>query len=226
VQVQELMSTEVVTATTEASLKEVARLMLGHEISGIPIVGNDDRLIGIVTEADIVHYESLRAAGNRRGILHTLFGGDDVPRTTVCDAMTTPVLTTAPDADHTLATRLMDTRGVKRLPVVDPDGRILGIISRSDIMTSFARPDELIEEEIQVDILDRILWTQPGAVSVEVVDGRVTLRGSVEQRTDARILESQAKRLDGVVAVSIDEVYYMYDDTKTGNSAGAPLGLW
>jgi CBS-domain-containing membrane protein len=137
------------------------------------------------------------------------------------------VVTTAPEVDHTVAARLMETRGVKRLPVVDVDGRVVGIISRSDIMTSFARPDELIEDEIQVDILDRILWTEPGAVTVEVVDGRVTLHGLVPKKSDSRILEELSKRLDGVVGVNVEDVYYTIDDTRAGQaSGGAPLALW
>jgi CBS domain-containing protein len=225
--VHELMSTEVVTASTEMNLKEVARLMLGHQISGVPIIDDDQRLIGIVTEADIIHQESLRAGGDRLGILKPAPGNNDTTPTTAGEAMSGHVVTTAPEVDHTVAARLMETRGVKRLPVVDVDGRVVGIISRSDIMTSFARPDELIEDEIQVDILDRILWTEPGAITVEVVDGRVTLHGLVPKKSDSRILEELSKRLDGVVEVNVDDVYYTIDDTRAGQaSGGAPLALW
>ncbi len=222
--VHELMSTDVVTATPDTSLKEVARLMLGHSVSGIPIVDADKRLIGIVTEADIVHHEALRASGDRLGILHTILGEDE-PATTAGQAMTSHVVTTGPEEDHTVAARLMETRGVKRLPVVDVDGHVLGVVSRSDIMTSFARPDELIEDEIQVDILDRILWLEPGTVEVEVDEGSVTLRGTVDKKSDARILEELTKRLDGVVAVDIRGLHYTFDDTRKGQTpSGAPLG--
>ena len=139
--------------------------------------------------------------------------------------MTSPAITIGPDIDHTVAARLMETRGVKPLPVVDADGHVIGIVGRSDIMASFARPDELIEDEIQVDILDAVMWTEPGAVDVEVTEGRVTLTGSVPNRTDARILEVLTRRLDGVVDVNVDEVRYAYDDTKAAQSAGAPFGL-
>lgn len=222
--VHELMSTEVVTTGAATSLKEVARLMIRHSISGVPIVDDERRLIGIVTEGDILHHESLRAGGDRLGILDSIFGDDATP-TTAGEAMTAPAVTTAPDVDHTVAARLMETRGVKRLPVVDVDGGVVGIISRFDIMTSFARPDELIQDEIQVDILDRILWTEPGAVTVEVVEGRVTLAGLVPNKSDARVLEELSKRLDGVVEVDATELHYSIDDSKTGQtSAGLPLG--
>ena len=225
--VHELMTTEVVTATRESSLKVVARLMLANQISGIPIVDGERRLIGIVTEADILHRESVRASGPHLGILHNILGDADPPPTSAGDAMTSHVITTSAETNHTLAARVMETRGVKRLPVVDDEGHVIGIISRSDIMASFARPDELIEDEIQLDILDRILWTEPGAVSVEVVDGRVTLRGSVPSKTDARILAGLTGGLDGVVEVNTDEVYYKIDDTAGSHvSSGVPYGLW
>ena len=120
----------------------------------------------------------------------------------------------------------MEKRGVKPLPVVDADGRLIGIVGCSDIMASFVRPDELIQDEIQVDILDRIIWTEPGAVTVEVIEGQVTLSGSVPKKTDARILWVLTRRLDGVVDVNVDEVRYPYDDTKAAQAAGGPIGLW
>lgn len=214
--VHELMSTDVITATAETGLKQIARLMLGNEISGIPIVDDEQRLIGIITEADIVHHESVRASGDRPGIVHALLGDDEAQATTAGEAMTTHVFTTTPEVDHTIAARLMETRGVKRLPVVDVDGHVVGIISRADIMTSFARPDELIEDEIQVDILERILWIQPGTVAIEVDDGSVMLKGSLPNRSDARILEALTKRLDGVIDVDTTDLHWDVDDTKTG----------
>lgn len=224
--VRELMTTDPVTTTADTPLKEVARVMLTRRISGLPVVDAAGTLIGIVTEGDIVHQESRKARGDVPGLLRSLFGDDDGPAITAGEAMTSPAITTGPDIDHTVAARLMETRGVKPLPVVDADGRVIGIVGRSDIMASFARPDELIEDEIQVDILDRIMWTEPGAVNVEVIEGRVTLSGSVPKKTDARILEVLTGRLHGVVDVNIDEVRYAHDDTKAPQSAGAPFGLW
>ena len=110
--------------------------------------------------------------------------------------------------------------------VVDADGRLIGIVGCSDIMASFVRPDELIQDEIQVDILDRIIWTEPGAVTVEVIEGQVRLSGSVPKKIDARILWVLTRRLDGVVDVNVDEVRYPYDDTKAAQAAGGPIGLW
>lgn len=222
--VHELMSTELVTATRDTSLKELARLMLANDISGVPIVGDDRRLVGIITEADILHYESLRAETDGFGLLPVLHGHVD-SAATAGEVMSDHIVTTGPDVEHTIAARLMETRGVKRLPVVDVDGHLVGIISRSDIMASFARPDELIEDEIRIDIVERILWLEPGAIAVGVEEGRVTLSGSVPRKTDARILEELSRQLDGVVEVNIDQIRYEVDDTKFSEGKGTPVGL-
>ena len=225
--VHELMSTEVVTATAESSLKEVARLMLANEISGVPIVGDDRRLVGIVTEADILHYESLRVEMDGLGLLPVMREQTESAAADVGETMSDYVVTTSPDVDHTVAARLMETRAVKRLPVVDAEGHLVGIISRSDIMKSFARPDELIEDEIRIDIIERILWLETDTVEVKSLEGRVTLSGAVPRKTDARILEELSRRLDGVVDVDSSGMSYEIDDTKAGQAGGgAALRHW
>ena len=223
--VHELMTTEVVTARGDSSLKELARLMLAHEISGVPIVDDDRCLIGIITEAYILHYASLRAELDGLGLLPIM--RDDTSAAATADSvMSDRVITTAPDVDHTVAARLMETRGVKRLPVVDVDGHLLGIISRADIMASFARPDELIEDDVRVDIVRRILWLEPETIDVSVDEGHVTLSGSVPRRTDARILEELTRRIDGVVEVDASGVSFEFDDTVAAGAAGRPVRLW
>ncbi len=217
--VSELMTTEPLTTTAAVSLKEVVRIMLDNRISGVPVVDDNGTLCGIVTEADILHHESERA-GKGLGILDSV-RGDEHGVMTVGEAMSKRVITTAPEVDHTVAARLMETRGVKRLPVVDAEGHVLGIISRADIMASFARPDELIADEIERDLLERILWTEPGDVAVEVVDGSVTLQGSVPTKSDRRILEEMSKRLDGVIEVNVDDVSFRRDDTIAGGASSA-----
>ncbi len=215
-QVSELMSTEVVTAQPSTTLKEIARLMLNHRISGIPIVGDDEKLLGIITEADILHHEAVRAGEDHPGYMYALLGGDAGPATTAGEAMTTHVYTISPDDDHTQAARTMENRGVKRLPVVASDGSVLGVISRADIIASFARPDELIEDEIREDLIARLLWLDPDTLKITVEEGTVTLAGTVPKRTDARILEALARRLDGVIDLDASGLSYEIDDSRDG----------
>jgi CBS domain-containing protein len=106
-------------------------------------------------------------------------------------------------ADTTVAAagRTMANKNVKRLPVVDADGHLVGIISRSDIVRAFARPDDVIEDEIREDVLGRVLMFDPDLIEVTVSEGVVTLEGGLPEEADARLLEELTRRLDGVVRV-------------------------
>jgi osmotically-inducible protein OsmY len=90
---------------------------------------------------------------------------------------------------------------INRLPVVDDAGRIVGIVSRADLVRAFARSDEEILDEIRTDILRRTLWLQPGAVQVRVEAGAVELTGEVETKTDAELLPRLVRRVPGVMSV-------------------------
>ena len=92
-------------------------------------------------------------------------------------------------------------RRLRRLPVVDDDGKLLGIISRMDIVAVFTRPDEVIEDEIREDLIRRVLFVDPDGVDVRVSQGVVTLIGEIGTHTESALLEELARRLDGVVRV-------------------------
>jgi signal-transduction protein with cAMP-binding, CBS, and nucleotidyltransferase domain len=102
---------------------------------------------------------------------------------------------------------------VKRL-VVATDGRMVGIISRFDIVSAFTRPDDLIEDEIREDLVRRVLFVDPETIDVSVMNGVVTFVGSIGTRTEARLVEELARRLDGVVDVS-NELTWRIDDTDS-----------
>ena len=117
------------------------------------------------------------------------------------------------DSDLAEAARKMTEQGIKRLPVVTPDGMLEGIISRADVMSAFARPDEVIADEIEQDVVRRIMMLDPGEIDVDVVEGIVTIRGTVPNRSDARLLEELICRLDGVVRCD-SNLTWAYDDTR------------
>lgn len=215
--VSEIMSTNVVTVKPDMTLKAAARLMVTERISGLPVVGDDDRLVGILTEADFVHHESDRAEG-RTGLLGTLVGfrHKEPEFTTVGEAMTKKVVTVDPDQSHTAVARLMERHSIKRLPVVDEEGHVVGIVSRLDVMAAFTRPDGAIATELRTDIVNHLLMLDPDSVDVEVVDGRVTLRGTVPSRSDAEVIVGLANRLDGVVAVD-SHLEFERDDSLGGD---------
>jgi CBS-domain-containing membrane protein len=127
--------------------------------------------------------------------------------------MTTPAVTVSPKASAVEAARLMDGHGVKRLAVVDHDGRLVGIVSRRDLVKLFLRGDEAIAAEVRDDVLDRSLWVDTGDVRVDVRQGVVTLSGRMERRTEAAIAVRMVGRVNGVVGVG-DRLTWKTDDSK------------
>ncbi|MEV5504194.1 CBS domain-containing protein [Nonomuraea fuscirosea] len=127
--------------------------------------------------------------------------------------MTTPAVTVSPKASAVEAARLMDGHGVKRLAVVDHDGRLVGIVSRRDLVKLFLRGDEAIAAEVRDDVLDRSLWVDTGDVRVDVRQGVVTLSGRMERRTEAAIAVRMVGRVNGVVGV-VDRLTWKTDDSK------------
>jgi CBS domain-containing protein len=200
---RDLMTIDVVTVTPETTLKEAAELLVSRGISGVPVVDSEGGVVGIFSEADIVLKEGRE--GRREGVLGWLFEPEfslehKLMAKTVGDAMTTPAITVGPDVPvHKAATRMVDD-AINRLPVVD-GGRLVGIVTRADLVRAFIRSDEDIAAEIQTEILRRTLWLEPGTVTVDVADGEVRLSGEVETETDAELLPLFVARVPGVVSV-------------------------
>ena len=214
--VQDIMTREVVTIGPEADLRDVARILLDNDISGLPVCGVRRELLGIVSENDILVKEAgprdqTGLLGRLRGATAT--GAQKARALTVKDAMTTPVVTISPYAPVAEAARRMSDLGIKRLPVVK-NGELVGIVSRTDLVRAFVRTDEEIAEEIKGDLLRRTLWLEvPAAVEVDVARGAVRLSGQVETATDAVILQRLAARVPGVVSVSA-ELGWKFDDDE------------
>jgi CBS domain-containing protein len=212
--VNEIMQQDVVTVGPDATLKEAAQLLVRHRISGLPVCAADGRVVGVVTEADILLKEEafpLELSGLLGRLLDDAYG--EVSRAearTVGDAMTSPPVTITPKQDVTEAARLMIRYHVNRLPVLDGD-RLVGIVSRADLVRAFQRDDASIEREIADDVLLSALWIAPGAVDVEVEDGCVRLTGCVETKTIAEIVGAYVRRVPGVVSVQ-SELEWATDD--------------
>ena len=205
VNVGELMSTDVVSATPATSLKDAARLLVEHRISGLPVVDERGAVVGVLSEADILYKEC--GPSEREGLLAWLLQAEAPPEarkvraTTVGEAMTSPALTIGPHRTATAAARELVERGVNRLPVVGLDGRLVGIVTRADLVRAFTRPDAEIEREIREEILERTLWAEPSAVDVSVRDGEVELAGRLETEADVQLVERLVARAPGVVSV-------------------------
>ncbi len=204
--VLDAMSTDVLTVGPDESLKGAARMMLARGVSGLPVVDDDNTLIGIVTEADFVRQEAERSLHTRRRLLDAVFGDSDTREhgETVRDVMTASPLVVTADARIAEAARIMNERGVKRLPVVDREGTLIGIVSRADIVAAYVRPDDVIEDAVREDIIKRVLMIAPDALAVSVEDGVVSVTGQVDNQLDAQLLEELTWRLEGVVRAEID----------------------
>jgi CBS domain-containing protein len=201
--VSDLMSLDVLTVTPETPLREAAGLLARKGISGLPVVDSAGNVVGVLSEADIVVKAGSEAP--RSGLLGWLVEPDfdyhdKIAATTVGEAMSGPAVTIAPGREVHEAARLMVSESVNRLPVVD-GGKLVGIVTRADVVRAFTRTDEEIAAEIRGDILRRTLWLEPGMVSADVVDGAVRLEGEVETEADRELLPVFVSRVPGVVSV-------------------------
>lgn len=223
--IKDLMTRDVVTAAPEASLKDVAKTLIERGISGMPVCDQRGRLLGVISEGDILHKERGRIE-RRGGPLAWLVGGTpytDVAKAharTAREAMTAPAITIGPDRPAAAAARLMVEEGVNRLPVVSSDGAVLGIVTRADLVRAFTRTDEEIAEEIREDILRRALWADPGMLQVTVRDGAVSLAGELETSGDVAVLERLAVQVPGVVSLRSTVTHRIDDAVRAGSFAG------
>jgi CBS domain-containing protein len=212
---RELMTPDVITIGRDASLKEAARRMIEADVSGLPVTTDSGALVGIITEADIVKKEADRRPTRRTGLRQWFTREEDRAESgrIVGEVMTETVLTLGPDADHATAARLMRKAGIKRIPVVGDDGHLLGLLSRSDLLHAFARPDKDIIDEIVEHLMKEVLWIDPRRVVVSSEDGNVVLSGRLETSSDVNLLVELAGRLDGVVSV-VSRLSFEVDNTK------------
>ncbi len=211
--VELVMTREVVTVGPETTYKQVVERLHERRVSGVPVVDADLHVLGIVSEADLLLKEE-RPARRRGGALLDRRGtaAKSGARAAVA-LMTSPPITVRPEATLTEAARLMHRHHVKRLPVVDADERLVGIVSRGDLLAPYLRSDESIAREVREELVERTLVTDPQALTVTVADGVVQLRGELETRTLARILVRLVGSVDGVVGVD-DRLSWRQDDTE------------
>lgn len=216
--VRDVMTTPVFSVTPDAPLKDVAHLLIEHRISGVPVVDAGGAVLGVVSEADFLLKEGGRDAGRRRWFGR--FVGESRATTarqakvgaiTAGEAMTSPAATIEADSSTTAAAALMVDRAVNRLPVIE-DGRLIGIVSRADLVRAFVRSDDQLAESIRQDVLLRVLWLDPGLFDVEVINGVATIRGHVERRSIAEMIERAVRNVPGIVDVVSAVTWEMEDD--------------
>lgn len=209
VKVRDVMTPDVITISPNVPLKEAAVVMTRHRISGLPVT-DGGQVVGIITESDFVS----RLADEGEGLISLLFGRKEAEVSgLVGDAMTPNPHTIGPDESVAAAARRMAEERVKRLPVVETDGRLVGVVSRADLMAVFARDDGRISADVVNEGVVGLLNADPAAVRVSVDHGVVHLSGTVSSVTEKRMLEEFARRVAGVVAVESD-LEATFDETR------------
>lgn len=202
--VRAVMTTSVVTVRPDTPYREMAAMFRQHHVSGFPVLDDDGKVAGVVSETDLL---AIEAAGPDPG-------GHPAPRdwrhhhrppangqATAAGLMTHPAVTIGPDELVKTAARLMHSLRLQRLPVVDRDGRLVGIISRSDVLSVFSRSDEEIRREVTQDVIADGFFTDPDRFTVTVHNGIVTLEGAPGSAVLGTSIVGQVEQLEGVVAV-------------------------
>ncbi len=200
--VRDVMTRRVVSVREDASFKEMAAMLRRTRISAFPVIDSADRVIGVVSEADLLVKEAVQATGTSFiAALRHIREEDKASGVTAVALMTRPAITIGPDAPVAEAARIMYDRRVKRLPVVDAVGRLLGIVSRADVLAVFSRPDEEIRDEIVHRVLPAVVVGKSADFDVTVRDGIVTISGPPLDEQARHALLDAARHVQGVVAV-------------------------
>ncbi|GGR84076.1 hypothetical protein GCM10010269_24020 [Streptomyces humidus] len=219
--VSDLMTTSVVRVNRDTGFKEIAKQLAEYDVTAVPVV-DDERVVGVVSEADLLRKEAARL--DPAGLLPVLHAKPasraKAEATTAEGLMNSPAVTARPQWTAVEAAQVMERHHVKRLPVVDEADRLVGVISRADLLRVFLRGDSAIREEISGEILLRTLGITPGAIAVRVVGGRVSLKGTVERKSLVPVVVRLCQGVDGVVDVSA-ELLHRVDDTSSEPGADA-----
>jgi CBS-domain-containing membrane protein len=223
--VRDVMTTDVVTVEAWTPFKEIVARLAEHRISAVPVMDNDGRVLGVVTEADLLLKQEhpdpeldIPLAWSK----HRRLEREKAAAAVAGKLMTTPAVTVPPTATVTDAARRMHAAGVKRLPVVDEAGRLVGIVSRADLLKVFTRTDEAIRREIMQDVIVGDFMMDPSRFFIHVNDAMVVLQGRVERRSLIPYLVRAVHAVEGVIQVEV-RLTYDVDDHDPGLAMAAPI---
>ena len=224
--VEDVMTKAVVAVAQTASYRELVDLLVEHRFSAVPVVDDFQRVTGVVSEADLLR--KIEYAGGAEQ--PRLFDGRrrrgeraKASARTAADLMSTPPVLARASTPLAAAARLMDSENVKRLPVVDELGRLVGIVTRGDLLKVHLRPDDEILADVQSGIVDPFLTDETKTAQADVTGGVVTFTGQVDRWSRSDLVDRLARRIPGVVDV-VDKLEYEYDD-RTILGTGVPFGV-
>lgn len=221
---KDAMTSPLVTVRPDTPVKDVAAAMLTHHISGVPVVTDQGEVVGIVTEADLLHKEGgpfeqdPRFFAGLPAFARASAAARKARGKTARDLMTSPVVTVEEDASLREMAGLMMRRKINRLPVLRA-GRLVGIVSRADIVRALVRPDEDIVSDVRAALLHE-LWVDPSKLRIDVRDGIVYLDGEVERSSEKELVERSVLSIDGVVGIESALTFAFDERTMRGRDDG------
>lgn len=220
------MTIDVITVPADTPYGAIVSTLARHRISAVPVIDESHRVIGVVSQADLLH--KVEFIGDTAQ--HPFeWGSRKVNRakaegTTASELMSSPAVTIQPEESVVAAAKRLEAGKVKRLPVVDYLGRIAGIVSRGDLLKMYLRPDHDLREDVVENVLRRMLWIDPLTVKADIHDGVVTLSGSLDRRSTAELAVHVTKSVPGVIRV-VEELSWERDDvTAALRSSARPAG--
>ena len=222
---REIMSSPVVTARPETPVRQLVELMLRSRISGLPVVDDDQRVLGVVTEADLLEKEDrpfpeppiLTWSGRSLRLERMLGHYRKATGTVARDVMTEHLITAAEDTNVQELAHLMLRHQINRILILR-EGRLAGIVTRADVLKVFLRSDESILQTIR-ETLARELYIDPATLTLTCAGGVVTASGTVDRHSDWALVIKWIRSVDGVVALRADDLNYRVDDLALGRVA-------
>lgn len=213
-QVRDVMTTDVRTVFVGSPAKVIAEQLEAGQVSAMPVVDDDGRVVGVVSEADLLHKITYQddVSDWPRFLRRHRADRAKAEAASAGTLMSSPAVTIGPGASVVEAAALMEQHHVKRLPVIDDIGDLIGIVSRRDLVRMFTRSDDEIRSEVEQEIFRRALMLTPGTAAAWVANGHVTLRGRLPRKSEMEIAVELVRRIDGVVGVA-SSMTFDQDDT-------------
>jgi CBS domain-containing protein len=200
--VADVMTTRVIAVKGAADYKQICSVLRRYRVSACPVVNDMGKVVGVVSETDLLYKVADPNPPSGLIRLRWKLGEESkVNAVTAAQLMTSPAIAIQPDAPVAIAARVMQESRVRRLPVVSPAGELVGIVSRTDLLSVFERPDSDIQNEVVRDVIAGEFGLDPAEFEVSVVSGIVTIAGPVEHLETALSLLARVRHAEGVVAV-------------------------
>jgi CBS domain-containing protein len=224
--VKDVMTTSVVAVKRDADFKQIVSVLRRYRVSACPVINDAGRVVGVVSEADLLYKEAHgRLPAGLVRLRWKLGEESKANAVTAGRLMTSPAITIHPDASVAVAARVMQDRWIKRLPVISDDGLLIGVVTRSDVLSVYERPDGDILGEILADVIAGEFGLDASAFEVTVISGIVEIAGQVDQPGMALELLARVRHVEGVVAVRDRLIVVDHGGSLAGDSDAAASDL-